>query len=62
MDRLAVKLLLASADKPDGAAGKIQIVPQTLVQGGEGSTSGNLFNAWLAQVISQNAPKNEGGK
>jgi regulator of protease activity HflC (stomatin/prohibitin superfamily) len=44
------------------AAGKIQIVPQTLVQGGEGSTSGNLFNAWLAQIISQNSTKNEGSK
>ncbi len=42
------------------AAGKIQIVPQVLVGGGEGSTSGNLFNAWLSQMISQNAPKNEG--
>jgi len=41
------------------AAGKIQIVPQVLVGGGEGSTSGNLFNAWLAQMLSQNAPKNE---
>ncbi len=44
------------------AAGKIQIVPQVLVGGGEGSTSGNLLNAWLAQMISQNAPsapKNE---
>ncbi len=41
------------------AAGKIQIVPQVLVGGGEGSTSGNLFNAWLSQMISQNAPKNE---
>jgi regulator of protease activity HflC (stomatin/prohibitin superfamily) len=42
------------------AAGKIQIVPQVLVGGGEGSASGNLFNAWLSQMISQNAPKNEG--
>lgn len=41
------------------AAGKIQIVPQVLVGGGEGSASGNLFNAWLSQMISQNAPKNE---
>jgi regulator of protease activity HflC (stomatin/prohibitin superfamily) len=40
------------------AAGKIQIVPQTLVSGGE-STSGNLFNAWLAQMI---ATKSEGNK
>ncbi|HUL00499.1 MAG TPA: SPFH domain-containing protein [Nitrospirota bacterium] len=39
------------------AAGKIQIVPQVLVGGGEGSTSGNLFNAWLSQMISQNVPK-----
>ncbi len=42
------------------AAGKIQIVPQVLVGGGEGSASGNLFNAWLSQMISQNVPKNEG--
>ena len=42
------------------AAGKIQIVPQVLVGGGEGSASGNLFNAWLSQMISQNTTKNEG--
>ncbi len=42
------------------AAGKIQIVPQVLVSGGEGSSSGNLFNTWLAQMIAQNVPKNEG--
>jgi uncharacterized membrane protein YqiK len=41
------------------AAGKIQIVPQVLVGGGEGSASGNLFNAWLSQMLLQNAPKNE---
>ncbi|OGO35898.1 MAG: hypothetical protein A2147_07215 [Chloroflexi bacterium RBG_16_57_8] len=41
------------------AAGKIQIVPQTLVGGGEGGMSGNLFNAWLSQMITQNAPKAE---
>ena len=41
------------------AAGKIQIVPQVLVGGGDGSASGNLFNAWLSQMISQNVPKNE---
>jgi regulator of protease activity HflC (stomatin/prohibitin superfamily) len=39
------------------AAGKIQIVPQVLVGGGEGSSSGNLLTAWLAQMISQNVPK-----
>jgi regulator of protease activity HflC (stomatin/prohibitin superfamily) len=39
------------------AAGKIQIVPQVLVSGGDGSSTGNLFNAWLAQMMSQNAPK-----
>jgi regulator of protease activity HflC (stomatin/prohibitin superfamily) len=39
------------------AAGKIQIVPQILVGGGEGSASGNLFNAWLAQMLSQNPPQ-----
>ena len=39
------------------AAGKIQIVPQILVGGGEGSTSGNLFNAWLSQMIAQNVTK-----
>src|SRR5512136_1961612 len=38
------------------AAGKIQIVPQTLVGGGDGM-SGNLFNAWLAQMLTQNVPK-----
>jgi len=39
------------------AAGKIQIVPQVLVGGGEGSSSGNLLTAWLAQMISQNVSK-----
>ncbi len=43
------------------AAGNIQIVPQVLV-GGEGSASGNLFNAWLSQMISQNVPKTEADK
>ena len=28
--------------------------------GGDGSTSGNLFNAWLSQMISQNVPKDGG--
>jgi len=41
------------------AAGKIQIVPQILVEGGAGSSSGNLFNAWLSQMILQNVPKKE---
>jgi regulator of protease activity HflC (stomatin/prohibitin superfamily) len=41
------------------AAGKIQIVPQVLVGGGDGANSGNLFNAWLAQMVAQNTPKNE---
>jgi hypothetical protein len=41
------------------AAGKIQIVPQTLVSGGGEGTSGNLFNAWLSQMITQNAPRTE---
>jgi regulator of protease activity HflC (stomatin/prohibitin superfamily) len=40
------------------AAGKIQIVPQILVGGGDGANSGNLLNAWLAQMMAQNAPKN----
>src|SRR5512136_2974274 len=40
------------------AAGKIQIVPQTLVGGG-GDNSGNLFNAWLAQMMTQNIAKKE---
>jgi regulator of protease activity HflC (stomatin/prohibitin superfamily) len=44
------------------AAGKIQIVPQILVGGGDGSGSGNLFNAWLAQMVSQNVPKREGNE
>ena len=38
------------------AAGKIQIVPQTLVTSGD-SGSSNLLNTWLAQMISQNVPK-----
>jgi len=42
------------------AAGNIQIVPQVLVGGGEGSASGNLFNAWLSQMVSQNILKHEG--
>jgi regulator of protease activity HflC (stomatin/prohibitin superfamily) len=41
------------------AAGKIQIVPQILVSGGDGANSGNLFNAWLAQMVSQSLPKHE---
>jgi regulator of protease activity HflC (stomatin/prohibitin superfamily) len=44
------------------AAGKIQIVPQILVGGGEGSSSGNLFNAWLAQMMTQNVSKAEKDK
>lgn len=40
------------------AAGKIQIVPQVLVGGGDGST-GNLFNAWLSQMVAQNTQKKE---
>jgi uncharacterized membrane protein YqiK len=39
------------------AAGKIQIVPQILVGDSNGSSSGNLFNAWMSQMISQNIPK-----
>ncbi|HJW29105.1 MAG TPA: SPFH domain-containing protein, partial [Saprospiraceae bacterium] len=39
------------------AAGKIQIVPQILVGGGDSSGGANLFNAWLAQMLSQNIPK-----
>jgi uncharacterized membrane protein YqiK len=39
------------------AAGKIQIVPQILVGDSSGSSSGNLFNAWMSQMISQNIPK-----
>jgi regulator of protease activity HflC (stomatin/prohibitin superfamily) len=42
------------------AAGQIQIVPQVLVGGGDASASGNLFNAWLSQMISQNVTKTEG--
>jgi len=34
------------------AAGKIQIVPQILAGSGDGG--GNLFNAWLAQMMAQN--------
>jgi len=37
------------------AAGKIQIVPQTLVTSGEGNSGGNLLNAWLAQMVTRNA-------
>jgi len=44
------------------AAGKIQIVPQILVGGGDASAGGNLFNAWLAQMLSQNVTKSEAGK
>jgi hypothetical protein len=28
--------------------------------GGEGATGGNLFNAWLSQMIAQNVPKEDG--
>jgi regulator of protease activity HflC (stomatin/prohibitin superfamily) len=41
------------------AAGKIQIVPQVLVGGGDGAAGGNLFNAWLSQMIAQNVEKAE---
>jgi regulator of protease activity HflC (stomatin/prohibitin superfamily) len=41
------------------AAGKIQIVPHVLVGGGEGAASGNLFNAWLSQMLEKNIPKKE---
>ncbi len=41
------------------AAGKIQIVPQILVGGGDSSGGANLFNAWLAQMLSQNISKKE---
>jgi regulator of protease activity HflC (stomatin/prohibitin superfamily) len=44
------------------AAGKIQIVPQILVGGGDGAGSGNLFNAWLAQMVAQNASKSSENK
>ena len=44
------------------AAGKIQIVPQTLVGGGEGGMSGNLFNAWLSQMVTQNTARTEAPK
>jgi hypothetical protein len=41
------------------AAGKIQIVPQVLVSGGgDAAASGNLFNAWLSQMIAEKIPKN----
>jgi regulator of protease activity HflC (stomatin/prohibitin superfamily) len=40
------------------SAGKIQIVPQILVGGTDGS-NGNLFNAWLAQMMAQNTPKGQ---
>jgi len=45
------------------AAGKIQIVPQILVSGGDGNNSGNLLNAWLSQMIMQNnkSQSNENG-
>ena len=42
------------------AAGNIQIVPQILVGGGEGTSNGNLFSAWLAQMMSQGTLKKEG--
>jgi regulator of protease activity HflC (stomatin/prohibitin superfamily) len=42
------------------AAGKIQIVPQVLVSGSDGNNGGNLFSAWLAQMLAQNTPKAEG--
>lgn len=41
------------------AAGKIQIVPQVLVGGDGKGGNGNLFNAWLAQMMAQNTPKNK---
>jgi hypothetical protein len=39
------------------AAGKIQIVPQILVAGSDKSGGGNLFNAWLAQMMVQKGSK-----
>ncbi len=44
------------------AAGRIQIVPQVLVTGGgDGAASGNLFNAWLSQMIADNIPQKGSG-
>jgi regulator of protease activity HflC (stomatin/prohibitin superfamily) len=44
------------------AAGKIQIVPQVLVSGSDGNNGGNLFSAWLAQMLAQNNPKTDDKK
>jgi regulator of protease activity HflC (stomatin/prohibitin superfamily) len=42
------------------AAGKIQIVPQILVDGGDkSSNSGNLLSAWMAQMMSQTLKENK---
>lgn len=42
------------------AAGKIKIVPDFLIQGG-GDQSGNLFQAWMANMVKDQVDKNKPG-
>jgi uncharacterized membrane protein YqiK len=39
------------------SAGKIKIVPDFLIQGGSGEQSGNLFNAWMANMVKDQTEK-----
>lgn len=39
------------------STGKIKIVPDFLIQGGGGDQSGNLFNAWMANMVKDQVEK-----
>jgi len=39
------------------ASGKIKIVPDFLIQGGGGDQSGNLFQAWMANMVKDQVDK-----
>jgi len=41
------------------SVGKIKIVPDFLIQGGSGEQSGNLFSAWLANMVTEQVKKKE---
>ena len=39
------------------SSGKIKIVPDFLIQGGNGEQGGNLFNAWMANMVKDQVDK-----
>lgn len=41
------------------STGKIKIVPDFLIQGGSGEQSGNLFIAWMANMVKEQVVKNK---